>query len=159
MHSFFFFFVVVVVHLQWDGITQKFLSWSRMEGRSGEEWRFHWETLSEAQGNGFEQRSAGSALASLAKNEINLKSSQKAQEEAVQVLQCRSLGWCCGSVWVMQSSALPPSKSSRMQIHLVALLQLLDVLAWPQDVLMWSYNNLKKKSQNPSKNQIKPPLF
>lgn len=54
-----------------------------MEGRSGEEGRFHWENLSEAQGNGFEQRSAGSALTLPAKSEINLKNSQNPQEEAV----------------------------------------------------------------------------
>lgn len=57
--------------------------WERgWEERSGEEGRIEWETLPESQGNGFEQRSAGSALTFLAKNEINLKNSQKAQRSS-----------------------------------------------------------------------------
>lgn len=47
------------------------------EGRSGEEGKLRWEPLSESQGDGSEQRNAGSALTSLAKSEINLESSPK----------------------------------------------------------------------------------
>jgi len=80
-------------------------------GLGREEWRRgKVETLSESQGNGFEQRSAGSALTFLGENEINLTNSQKPKEEAAHFLQRGAI--CCYRVWIMQSFALPPSNSS-----------------------------------------------
>lgn len=66
------------------------------EGRSGEEGKLRWEPLSESQGDGSEQRNAGSALMSLAKSEINLENSPKLRPRAA----------CDGERGVLSTSGL-----------------------------------------------------
>lgn len=130
----------------------------RWEEKSGEEGRFQWGTLSESQGNSFEQRSAGSALTFLVEKKKSIWKAAKSPERQQCAFAARSnrllpcLDYAAG--------LFPHPTAPLWAIHLVTLLQMASycLLARPgvcADVGFKIKKSLQQNKKNP-KSKVKP---